>query len=558
VETLLFPCPKPSYGIDSFPGELIWAPMGPVVDPDLEGSLGLCSTEETVPCLLLRYEAARYLIIYFHSNAEDLGRCYTFCSLLRYQFQVHVLAVEYPGYGLCPGGQASEESALENAGVAFRFVREALNWPLDGIIVLGRSIGCGPALSIAAENNIYGVILVCPFLSVQQLCRDFVGSLAELVGERFPNQERVKRVKSPLLIVHGRQDSVVPWTHSKALYDACRARKRLVVPDEMHHNTNLHSDTSIFALPMLQFFGLPDYDFTQIRVPSWAFDKRLSPFYKENNSSGASPEGEKEVEVSAGLAEEGLEASAVDAGALRSPRPSQATALDGAHGATFGPGISRKQVLAAPTPQPMATFRGAAPRAVVECRDNGGTTSDGSTATSSDLSSGSLQDKSSASGGTTLDVDKQIQEAAVGAVSRFLHARGLARAMEGSCKEERDLLRADEGEEEVVDVNFASAAPLMRSSDELPAPPEEDGFRKVPRSRSCKPALWKTMTEGTKQAAITSGSSGEASWTAVAADILRQSECWWSGDRQQSIESTDGALVPRQTANINDKLPWSL
>lgn len=271
VSRVLFPVPEASYGIDDFPNELIWVPKS--LNPQTS------TPEDCIPCLFLISPSARFLILYLHSNAEDLGRCYPFCSLLRYQFQVHVLAVEYPGYGICPGRQADEESVTENAFVAFRFIREVLCWPLDGILILGRSVGTGPALAIAIENEVYGVILISPFLSIQEIVRDVIGPLAYFITDRFPNKERVSKLRSPLLLVHGKKDIVVPPTHGEKLYQLCKTRKRLVCPETMEHNTNLHADAGFFVLPMLQFFALPDYCFDEIRVPHWAYDKRLSIHY---------------------------------------------------------------------------------------------------------------------------------------------------------------------------------------------------------------------------------------------------------------------------------------
>lgn len=287
VNSLLFPAPESTYNTANFPQELIWVPKS--LDP------ANALPEECIPCLLFNSPSARFFLLYFHSNAEDLGRCHGFCNLLRLQFQVHVLAVEYPGYGICPGGRATDQSVIDNASVALRFVNEVLKWPMEEIIVFGRSIGCGPALELAADRNLYGVVLVCPFLSLRTLCREFVGPLADLVDERFPNKERMQRVISPMLLVHGKQDQVVPWQHGQALYEACKAKKRLVLPDQMNHNTNLHVDASFFVLPMLQFFGLPDYNFDSLRIPEWVYNRRMSPFYRDDEKeapppTGASPE----------------------------------------------------------------------------------------------------------------------------------------------------------------------------------------------------------------------------------------------------------------------------
>lgn len=265
VSRLLFPAPKPSYGLDSFPQELIFVPKILELGGD-------CPPEHRVPCLLLKYPSARFLVLYLHSNAEDIGTCYGFCHVMRVQFQVHVLALEYPGYGMCPGGPATADSVTENAFAVFRFVREVLKWPTDSIKVLGRSIGTGPAISLAVQYKIAGLILVAPFLSIKELLHDAVGVLSYLIEERFPSKDRVHLVRSPTLIIHGQKDTLIPSRHGATLYDLCRSRKLLVCPEEMEHNTNLLIDPGYLVVPMLQFFSLPDYCFEDIEVPVWAFD----------------------------------------------------------------------------------------------------------------------------------------------------------------------------------------------------------------------------------------------------------------------------------------------
>lgn len=274
MTSLLFPCPAPSYTIDSFPGELIWVPKGPMIDLDGDGD-GLI---DSVPCLLLPYESARFLIIFFHSNAEDLGRCRWFCLFLRDQFQVHVLAVEYPGYGVCPGA-TSREAVMANAHAALQFATQALKLPLERVKLFGRSIGTGPALALAAKFRVAGVILVTPFLSVRSLFREKVGPVALMIEEWFANEEAIKEVKSPTMIIHGRKDLLIPCRHGELLYNKCPTRKLFINPQYMDHNTNLTSDISYLIVPMFRFFALPDYSFQELKVPSWAFDKRRSPLY---------------------------------------------------------------------------------------------------------------------------------------------------------------------------------------------------------------------------------------------------------------------------------------
>lgn len=305
---VIFPCPAPSYTIDSFPGELIWVPRrtgysrgspcanaGP--EPFLAGVGGgggagtgepdaawssfggsSPSDDEAAPCLLLPYESARYLIIFFHSNAEDLGRCRWFLHFLRDQFQVHVLAVEYPGYGVCRG-PPSRAGVLANASAALAFAMDALRLPLESIKIFGRSIGTGPAVYIAARHRVAGLILVTPFWSIRKLFQDRVGPLHYLVEEWFDNGNEIMQVRCPTMIIHGKRDIIIPCCHGEMVFKACTARKMFVNPHAMEHNTNLTTDTAFLIVPMFRFFALPDYSFQDLKVPIWAYDKRRSHEY---------------------------------------------------------------------------------------------------------------------------------------------------------------------------------------------------------------------------------------------------------------------------------------
>lgn len=271
VSRALFPAPPASYGIDSFPGELIWVPRS--LNPQTS------SPEDCVPCLFLQCATARYLTIYLHGNAEDIGRCQQFCRVLRDKFHMHVLAVEYPGYGICPGTSCDERGATDSALTAFRFVREVLRWPLDSVMILGRSIGTGPAIALAAEHGVAGLILVSPFISVREVCREKLGPLAYMIEERFPNRDRIPMSRSPCLIVHGKKDTMIPHRHGSELFAACQCRKSIILPEEMDHNANLLESRDYFVSPMLDFFSIPDYSGKELVMPRWAFDKRLSPMF---------------------------------------------------------------------------------------------------------------------------------------------------------------------------------------------------------------------------------------------------------------------------------------
>mmetsp|Transcript_66792 Transcript_66792/g.215261 ORF Transcript_66792/g.215261 Transcript_66792/m.215261 type:complete len:360 (+) Transcript_66792:111-1190(+) len=267
-EALLFPVPRPSYDMHSFPNELLWIPWG--LD------YGKCKAGDSVPALFLQCPNARYLVLYLHSNGEDIGLCHAFGCGLRAVLEVHVLLVEYPGYGICPG-RCSEESLWAAAVAAFRFASEVLRCPAEDVIVMGRSLGAATATRLASSTECHGLILVAPFLSLVDAVGEYVGGLAKLlVSDIFSNRRRIGGVQVPTLVIHGKQDCLVPCTQGQRLFELCpHERKLLVTPEEMEHNSDLLSDPEFLVRPMLRFFSLPDYSFDELLVPPQAFDKRL-------------------------------------------------------------------------------------------------------------------------------------------------------------------------------------------------------------------------------------------------------------------------------------------
>ncbi|CAE7358542.1 aho-3 [Symbiodinium natans] len=180
---------------------------------------------------------------------------------MRDQFKMNVLAVEYPGYGLLHGISSSSEAALKEVALtAFRFILDELKVAYEQIILFGRSVGSGPTVYLASRFPVGGLILVAAFASVREAAKSLVGPfVANVLEERFPNIALIGNVSCPTLFIHGEKDSLVPPSHSVALFKQCRSRKLLITPPGMEHNTNLFVDAQYLAVPAINFFGLPGY-----------------------------------------------------------------------------------------------------------------------------------------------------------------------------------------------------------------------------------------------------------------------------------------------------------
>jgi len=257
VDKLVFPAPTPTYTADSFKKNLCWIPWNEAVSPDKVDNERYASG---IPCMWLPAPRAAGVILFCHGNAEDLGMCFPFVRHMRDQFKMNVLAVEYPGYGLLHGLPVSEAGLKETALTAFRFILDELKVAYEQVILFGRSIGSGPTVYLASRFPVGGLILVAAFASVREAAKRLVGGLiAQALSERFPNLSIIGNVSCPTLFIHGEKDSLIPPSHSVALFKQCRARKLLITPPGMEHNTNLFTDASYLAVPAINFFGLPGY-----------------------------------------------------------------------------------------------------------------------------------------------------------------------------------------------------------------------------------------------------------------------------------------------------------
>ncbi len=169
-------------------------------------------------------------LLWSHGNAESLD------YLLERLESFHdrgfgILAYDYPGYGLS-GGKPSEQGCYDACQTSWEYLTKTLNVPPSKIIIYGQSIGSGPACWLASHHTCAGLMLVSPFTSVFRT----VTHIPLFLGDQFPNIKRISNIHTPLLIIHGKNDKIVPVSHGKSLYKRHPGPKRLELMDHVGHN----------------------------------------------------------------------------------------------------------------------------------------------------------------------------------------------------------------------------------------------------------------------------------------------------------------------------------
>lgn len=213
-----------------FSDQLIFMPQHSTYR-DSPGILKLRSTRgNLISATYLVNPAARYTLLVSHGNAEDLGNVQEWLNGLR-DSGFNVLAYDYQGYGTSQG-RPSEKGSYDDEEAAYEYLRATLKTPAERIIVLGRSVGTGPATHLAARQPVAGLILQSPFLSAFRV----VTRVPILPFDKFPNYKEIRQVRCPLLIIHGTDDRVIGFWHGQQLFSLANQPKRLVPISGADHN----------------------------------------------------------------------------------------------------------------------------------------------------------------------------------------------------------------------------------------------------------------------------------------------------------------------------------
>jgi fermentation-respiration switch protein FrsA (DUF1100 family) len=139
------------------------------------------------------------------------------------QMGLALLLVEYPGYGRS-AGSPSQESITKVYVDAYDALTTRKDIDSSRIVLFGRSLGGGAVCALSLERPSAAMVLMSTFTSARSFAKRYLAP-SFLVRDPFDNLAAVKKYEEPLLIMHGRHDTIVPFSHGKALQSASRQAK---------------------------------------------------------------------------------------------------------------------------------------------------------------------------------------------------------------------------------------------------------------------------------------------------------------------------------------------
>jgi hypothetical protein len=171
-------------------------------------------------------------VIFAHGNAELIDFWPEYLKPLS-QNGIHLLLVEYPGYGRSKG-RPSEKSITRAFTAAYDQLVARNTVDPGRIILFGRSIGGGAICSLAKARPSAGLILLSTFTSIRSFAPRY-GLFPFMIRDPMDNIGVLKEYPRPSLILHGNRDELIPFTHAEALASVSK-NARLIAYDCGHND----------------------------------------------------------------------------------------------------------------------------------------------------------------------------------------------------------------------------------------------------------------------------------------------------------------------------------
>ncbi len=177
------------------------------------------------------------VVLYCHGNGTHVPDLAQFLAAMRDEFQVSIFAFDYRGYGKSEG-KPEENGILEDAEAAQDWLARRAGIEKQNIVLMGRSLGGGIALHLAAENGARGVILQNTFTSLPDAAAHHYpwAPIRLLMKNRYDSLSRISRYSGPIFLSHGTADRIVPFAHGQKLFAAATGPKEFFEITGGDHN----------------------------------------------------------------------------------------------------------------------------------------------------------------------------------------------------------------------------------------------------------------------------------------------------------------------------------
>ena len=163
-------------------------------------------------------------LIYFHGNAGSLENRIHKLNHFK-DMNINFLIIAWRGFS-GNNGKPTEQGLYEDGKSAINWLAK-LGVDEKNLILYGESLGTGIATQLAQNKNYSGVILETPFTSMVDAAKMHYPYIPVnfLLKDKYENYKKIKNINSPILVMHGEVDQIVPFAMGKKIYEIANEPK---------------------------------------------------------------------------------------------------------------------------------------------------------------------------------------------------------------------------------------------------------------------------------------------------------------------------------------------
>lgn len=196
------------------------------------------------------------VVLFFHWNWLNLYHNQRYLDLFR-DLWLNALIFDYRSYGKSEWQIKNEIDLYRDADAAYTYLKNIRWYKDENIIFWWYSMWNAFSLNLAQNKKLKAVIVESAFYSMEDLAkkRYFFLPIKYILKYKFNNYEKIQAVSAPLMIIHGKNDEVAPFTEAQKLYEVANFPKSFF-RTEAYHNNWIQDNFHYYFLELSEFLSI--------------------------------------------------------------------------------------------------------------------------------------------------------------------------------------------------------------------------------------------------------------------------------------------------------------
>jgi fermentation-respiration switch protein FrsA (DUF1100 family) len=176
------------------------------------------------------------VLLFFHGNAGNISHRLDSIKIF-HELGLDTLIIDYRGYGNSTG-KASEHGTYLDAQAAWDYLTNQRGIPAEQIVIFGRSLGGAIGAWLGTQNTPAAVIIESGFTSGVDMARRLYPFLParQITRIQYPVIDYAARLNCPVLVIHSRDDEIIPFDMGQAIYAALKQQREFLELSGDHNN----------------------------------------------------------------------------------------------------------------------------------------------------------------------------------------------------------------------------------------------------------------------------------------------------------------------------------